>query len=118
MAVGGGLYVPAVFATVLLLASLQVLGSFEHRFDLKPTPMKFEVFGSAADQMIAEINGLLGGEHLHMQNVEISTADGMFRVRFVLPESRADSKLLAEKMTSLPSIRRVKFIGSRAPERE
>jgi putative Mg2+ transporter-C (MgtC) family protein len=117
MAVGGGLYMPAIFATMLILASLEILGRFEQKWNLKPTLMRYEVFGSAAEQMIAEINRLLGGGS-HMENVEISTADGTFRVRFGLPEGRAESRTLAAKMATLPSVKKVNFIGTRVPERE
>jgi len=118
MAVGGGLYLPAIFATMLILAALEILGKFEQRLNLKPALMRYEVFGSPADQMIAEITRLLGGENATMEHVEISTAEGMFRVRFALPETRAESRSLAERMKTLPSIRRVNFIGTRGPDRE
>jgi len=117
MAVGGGLYMPAIFATMMILAALEILGRFEQRFNLKPTMMRYEVFGPTADQMVAEINRLLGGGS-HMENVEISTAEGMFRVRFALLEARTESRTLAQKMAALPSVKKVNFIGTRAPERE
>jgi putative Mg2+ transporter-C (MgtC) family protein len=116
MAVGGGLFMPAIFATMLILASLEILGRFERRLNIKPLLMRYEVFGTAADRMIAEITGLLGGAVL--ENVEISTGDGMFRVCFALPEMRSESKTLAEKMKTLPSVKKVNFIGTRALERE
>ena len=118
MAVGGGLYIPAIFATFLILISLEALGRFEQRLNWKPVLMKYEVFGPAADQMIADVNRLLGVEHLAMENVEISTAEGMFRVRFALPEARADCKSIAEKMKGLASIKKVNFIGTRTSDRE
>jgi putative Mg2+ transporter-C (MgtC) family protein len=118
MAVGGGLYMPAIFATILILAALEILGSFEHRLNLKPALMRYEVFGFAADQMIAEITRLLGGENAAMEHVEISTAEGMFRVRFALPETRAESRSIAESMKALPSIKKVNFVGTRSPDRE
>src|SRR5438270_4110526 len=45
MAVGGGLYLPAVFATILILVALQSLGWFETRFNLKPLHMTYEAAG-------------------------------------------------------------------------
>src|SRR5438445_7831983 len=67
MAVGGGLYVPAIFATLLILVSLQFLGYFEQRFNLKPAMMKYEAYGSVADDMIGDINRLLEPEHRMME---------------------------------------------------
>ena len=118
MAAGGGLYVPAVFATLLILLSLELLGRFEQKFDLKPPLMKFEAFGGAADTMIAEIGRMLEADHLAMENVEISTADGTFRIRFGIAGSRPEAKALAEKLKSAKSVKSLSFIGTRAPERE
>lgn len=118
MAVGGGLYVPAVFATLLILFSLELLGRFEQRFSLKAPLMRYEVFGAAADEMIAEIGRSLESDHLAMENVEISTADGDFRVRFGVAGSRPEAKSLTEKLRTLKSVKSVNFIGTRAPERE
>src|SRR5438876_2780409 len=39
MACGGGLYLPAVFATILILLALQLLGWFERMLNLKPVVM-------------------------------------------------------------------------------
>src|SRR5437764_5480007 len=41
MAAGGGLYLPAIFATLLILVSLDFLGWFGQGFDLKPALMKY-----------------------------------------------------------------------------
>src|SRR5258708_1481327 len=45
MAVGGGLYLQGIFATLVILLSLQFLGWFENRFGLKPAMMKYEAYG-------------------------------------------------------------------------
>src|SRR5438874_9702317 len=37
MAVGGGLYLPAIFATMMIFLALQVLGYMETRLSLKPS---------------------------------------------------------------------------------
>src|SRR5438128_4520811 len=43
MAVGGGLYLPAVFATLVIFLALEVLAWFETRFHLKPQITAYEV---------------------------------------------------------------------------
>ena len=118
MAVGGGLFIPAIFATLLILLSLELLGRFEQRFNLKPALMKYEVFGTAADSIIADVNRVLEADHIAMENVEISTAEGLYRVRFGLTASRSESKSLAEKLKTLASIKKVNFVGTRGPDRE
>lgn len=118
MAAGGGLYLPAVFATLMILLSLEMLGRFERKFDLKPPLMKYEAFGAAADEMIVEISRTLEADHLVMENVEISTADGSFRIRFGIAGSRDEAKALGDKLNTLKSVKKVNFIGTRVPERE
>src|SRR5438128_10039228 len=56
MAVGGGLYITAVFATVLILVALAVLGNLEGRFALKATITTFEVTGAKVEAMLREVN--------------------------------------------------------------
>jgi len=66
MAVGGGLFIPAIFATLLILLSLELLGRFEQRFNLKPALMRYEVLGPAADTIITDVNRLLEADHIAM----------------------------------------------------
>src|ERR1700723_1699598 len=56
MAVGGGLYLPPIFATGLILLCLFLLGRAEERFGLKTAIRSYEVAGRAADEITAEIN--------------------------------------------------------------
>lgn len=118
MAVGGGLYLPAIFATLLILVSLQFLGWFERRLNLKPAMMKYEVYGSGADEMIGDINRLLEPDHRMMETVDIAPTEGGFRVLFGLASTRAEHKALLEKLNALKSIKSVRFVGTRERERE
>src|SRR4051812_44450085 len=43
MAAGGGKYLPAIFATVVILIALNLLGWFERRFNLKSSLMGYAV---------------------------------------------------------------------------
>src|SRR5436189_3050343 len=52
MAVGGGLYLPAILATLIVLLALYTLGRLEARFELKPLLMNYEVIGDNADSVI------------------------------------------------------------------
>src|SRR6266545_6264516 len=49
MAVGGGLYLPAIFATMVILLALHMLGVLEARFNLKPVLMTYEVIGEKTE---------------------------------------------------------------------
>src|SRR5882724_9702560 len=59
MAVGGGLYLTAIFATGLILLCLFLLGSAEQRFNLKLTVHTYEVTGGSTDAINAEVNQVL-----------------------------------------------------------
>jgi putative Mg2+ transporter-C (MgtC) family protein len=118
MAVGGGLYVPAIFATLLILVSLQFLGWFEQRFNLKPAMMRYEVYGAVADDMIGDINRLLEADRRTMETTEIAPTNGGFRILFGLASTRAEHKVILEKLSSLKSIKSVKFVGTRERDRE
>src|SRR3954467_13348668 len=118
MAVGGGLYVPAVFATLMILVSLNFLGWFEQRFNLKPAMMKYEAYGSVADDMIGEINRLLEPDHKMMETIDIAPTNGGFRVLFGLASTRSEHKALLDKMNALKSVKSVKFVGTRERDRE
>jgi putative Mg2+ transporter-C (MgtC) family protein len=118
MAAGGGLYVPAIFATLLILLSLEILGKFEQRFNLKPPLMMFEVLGASADAMVAEIGRVLEADHLTMENTEISKNDEGFRLRFGLMGSRLEAKNVGERLQGLRSAKRIIFIGTRSKEWE
>src|SRR5437763_4577235 len=51
MAVGGGLYVPAIFATMVIFLSLELLGYLETRLGLKTAMAQFEVAGENIEQI-------------------------------------------------------------------
>src|ERR1700674_1014637 len=59
MAVGGGLYLTAIFATALILICLFLLGRAEEQFGLKAAIRGYEVAGRSADDITAEVNRVL-----------------------------------------------------------
>src|SRR6266404_9131881 len=59
MAVGGGMYLIAAFATFLVLGVLSLLGLLERFMNLKIMFYVYEVAGSSADKVTAEVNGIL-----------------------------------------------------------
>src|SRR5436853_5113727 len=59
MAVGGGLYLPAVFATLVIFLVLEVLGYLETRLGFKAIMAQFEVAGENVEQLLAAANRAL-----------------------------------------------------------
>ena len=79
MAAGGGLYLTACFATVMILIALVLLGRMERAFLLKAFVTTYEVKGRNVDAMLREVNNLLDSEQLTMHSVHIASADPDFR---------------------------------------
>lgn len=82
MAAGGGLYLTAVFATVMILIALALLGRLERKFALKSMLVTYEVTGSNAEGVLIEANRVLDQVHSTMQNVRVAGSTGHTRVLF------------------------------------
>src|SRR5689334_21243435 len=63
MAVGGGLYLTSIFATVVIVVCLFLLGRAEERFGLKAAIQGYEVAGRSPDEVTAEVNRILESVH-------------------------------------------------------
>jgi len=82
MAVGGGLYLTSIFATALILLCLFLLGTAEQKFSLKMGFNTYEVIGSNASDITAEVNRLLECIHSIPQNVQVAATRQHVRVQF------------------------------------
>lgn len=103
MAVGGGLYVTAIFGTLLILVCLFLLGNAERRLNLKLAVHTYEVTGSNADGITAEVNRALECVHALMDNVQVAETRQHVRLQFDLSgTSKEQAKVLhALKQSSL-----------------
>src|SRR6201981_971767 len=59
MATGGGLYVTAIFATIVILIALALLGKLERRFGMRSMLVTYEVTGISAETVLVEANRVL-----------------------------------------------------------
>lgn len=82
MAVGGGFYATAIFASAMVLGVLWLLGLFERFLNLKVMVHCYEVAGRNADDTQAQVNGLLEPLHSMMMNVQVAPTPVHVRVRF------------------------------------
>jgi putative Mg2+ transporter-C (MgtC) family protein len=94
MAAGGGLYITAVFATVMILIALSLLGNLERRFSLKSVLMTYEVTGKGTDGLVAELNGILDAERQTLQNLRVAPGVGQSRVVFSVDCSSSEHEQL------------------------
>jgi putative Mg2+ transporter-C (MgtC) family protein len=88
MAVGGGLYPTAIFATVLILGVLSLLGLLERFMNLKVMVYCYEVTCGSAEQATLRVNEILEPLHLMTENVQIAPTPRHVRVRFELASTR------------------------------
>lgn len=98
MAVGGGRYVTAVFATVMILFALALLGKIEGHFEWRTVLHTYEVTGRDAESMLREINRILEDEKLTMQNVHLASFDGAVRLVFGVDSERGEQSVFALRL--------------------
>ena len=90
MATGGGLYITAIFATIVILLALAVLGNLERRFGVRSAMVTYEVTGASAEAILIEANRSLDEAHACMQNVRVAGEAGHVRVMFAVDGSHED----------------------------
>jgi len=92
MAVGGGLYLSAIFETGLVLTCLFLLGRAEERFSLKLAVHSYEVAGKSAEEISAEVNRILECCHSMTQNVQIAATKEHVRFQFEVEGTRKEQE--------------------------
>ncbi len=90
MAVGGGLYLTAIFATVLILICLFLLGNAEEQFSLKLLVNTYEVTGDSPEEINAEVNLVLESVHAMTQNVQVAATRQHVRLQFDVEGTRKE----------------------------
>ena len=98
MAAGGGLYVTAMFATGLVVATLFLLGHIEETFNLKLLTSSYEVTGPNVEEVSNEINRILESHHRLMQNVNSATTPQHVRLQFDVEGCNRDQKELLPQL--------------------
>ncbi len=112
MAAGGGLYLPALFATLVILVALRVLGWLEARYKLKPLVMAYDVVGAEVEETLKLLNAILGEEQRFMQTVQVSRADHAARVQFTVEASPREQEALLRRIQQTPAFQRVESTDS------
>lgn len=116
MAAGGGMYLQAIFATILILVALQALGWFETRFNLKPLIMRYEALGATADGVMAEINRVLEEAHHTTESVQMGASSEGFRIFFTVDCTRKEHDDLLQKLRESSIFKRVALLRERTGE--
>ena len=104
MACGAGLYFPAIFATVVVLAVLELIRFFEFRTNLKIYPIEYEVRGADAEQMTLAILKVMDGENRRVDDLANHPCGALQRLSFsVSANRRVHHRLLSELTSALAS---------------
>ncbi len=112
MAAGGGLYLIAFFATVMILISLVLLGRMEAAFSLKEFGTTYEVTGRNVDAMLREVNRIIDSEQLTMESVHIADADPDFRLVFAVIGEHPQQKVFSIRLHESTSFASVTTLGT------
>jgi putative Mg2+ transporter-C (MgtC) family protein len=96
MAAGGGLYVTAIFATVVILIALALLGRLEAHLSMQSVAMSYEVTGASASAVLAEINRILDQGHRAMQTVRVAGDPVHARVVFSVEAPAEDQDQISQ----------------------
>jgi putative Mg2+ transporter-C (MgtC) family protein len=112
MAVGGGLYLLALFATGVVLVGLLILGSVESKFPWRPLSIAYEVIGEDAEGVLSAVNSALKEQQRTMQNVQIGRTDHTYRVQFTVEAPPHDQENLLRAMRQSPELRSIQSLGS------
>jgi putative Mg2+ transporter-C (MgtC) family protein len=112
MAAGGGLYLTACFATVIILVALVLLGRTEAIFSLKMFATSYEVTGHNVDGMLREVNRILDAEQLTMHSILIANADPDFRMVFSVDGEVEEQKVFSIRLHQSNAFASVTSLGS------
>lgn len=113
MAVGGGEYLLAMFATLVILVALNVLGWAEQRFHLKSALMSYAVTAKDPQQMLNEINRRVNEAGLLLRTVNLGTnPDGTSRLQFTVEAKHDQHERLMERLRADSNLQRMEVLRS------
>jgi putative Mg2+ transporter-C (MgtC) family protein len=106
MACGGGLYLPAIFATMLIYLALHVLGLLERRFNLKPLTMNYTIVSEkSADDLVSEVNTAMEARGKEMHGVRLSRSNGKEKLVFRVDGTRNEHRELINQLRQSDALR-------------
>ncbi len=111
MAVGGGLYLTATFATLVVLLVLYILGRIEDVYGLKVMLFSYETTGKTSESVIAEVNRVLETHHRMMENVRIAQTPEHYRVQFSVDGTHLEQRHFLATLRESNVIESVYFGG-------
>jgi putative Mg2+ transporter-C (MgtC) family protein len=111
MAVGGGLYPIAIFATGLILGVLSLLGLLERFTNLKVMVYAYEVAGKTAEEASAQVNQALEPLYCIMHNVQLAPTPHHVRVHFECEGTRRKQERILRSLRESKAFESVASLG-------
>jgi putative Mg2+ transporter-C (MgtC) family protein len=111
MAAGGGLYMTACFATILVLGSLFLLGYAEKNLNVKLVLSSYEVTGTSVQEMTQELNRILETHHRMMQNVLTGDTGQHIRLQFDVEGCNREQKALFRELRASTVLQNAVSLG-------
>lgn len=101
MAVGMGLYVTSLFATVIILLALSILGWAEKRLSLKTRPVAFRLTTGRLEEAMSTANRALGELKVPMQHFQVFRVGQDFVMEFDADVSHVQEQAILAKLGTL-----------------
>jgi putative Mg2+ transporter-C (MgtC) family protein len=111
MAVGGDRYWIAIFATLLVVGVLLLLGGTEKFLNLKMMVHAYEVAGPSAEQTTAEVNEALEPLHFFPANLQVAPTPHHVRIRFECEGTRKQQNALLQRLRDCGKFEAVTHLG-------
>jgi putative Mg2+ transporter-C (MgtC) family protein len=112
MAVGGGLYLPAIFATLVIFLALEVLGYFEGRYGIKALLAEFELSGPKADELFAALEAALTAHAKGMQSVNVQHTPDGYRIQFAVDATRREQRDILQRLRTAQGVTGTALVGA------
>lgn len=104
MACGAGYYLPAIFATTIVLIALVFIGVAELKFNLKLYPLVYELRGADVATLESAALRTLDRQKRRLVLMESSTASGIRRVIFSTLAKRSEHEAFLRDLQQQPGV--------------
>lgn len=114
MACGGGLYGLAVFASILILVCLQVLGGLERKYNLKSSLMHYSITTDrVAEDITQEIDGVLEEHGKQMEGMKLVRINGKKKVTFTVDGTRSEHEEIMASLRQAEDLKNFQAVRGR-----
>jgi putative Mg2+ transporter-C (MgtC) family protein len=99
MACGGGLYLLAIFASLLLFLALRMLGWAEQQFSLKATGMTYIAFSDKpAAELVSAVHGVMDRQGKELHGLHLSRVEGRQQIAFTVEATRREQNEIMDAL--------------------